>query len=180
MIRKNIPPLQNTTIPHRHKIRGESREPRGLRNPAVRFFRKIDFHNFVLLLFLTVLAACSPSNLAISDAWARSAGFGETSAIYFEVSNSSNQADALIAASTNVAGTVQLHQSQMNAEGVMTMQHQHEIPIPANSKVVFAPGGYHAMLMDLKQELNAGETFVLTLTFKKAGTIDVTVTVRSP
>ena len=37
------------------------------------------------------------------------------------------------------------------------------------------PGGYHIMLMGLKQQLKDGETFPVTLTFEKAGAVTTTV-----
>lgn len=134
----------------------------------------------ILITLFLYLSACTPANLTINNPWARSAGVGETSAIYFEIINPSNRSDALLTAQTDVAEMVELHQSQMNTEGVMTMHHQNEIAIPANSKVLLEPGGYHIMLMGLKKELKPGDTFPLTLTFQTAGTIEVQVLVNNP
>jgi periplasmic copper chaperone A len=44
--------------------------------------------------------------------------------------------------------------------------------------MTFAPGGYHIMLMGLKQALVAGTTFPVTLTFAKAGEVTATVSVQ--
>jgi copper(I)-binding protein len=44
--------------------------------------------------------------------------------------------------------------------------------------VEFKPGGYHIMLLDLKQELEEGQNVPLTLTFAKAGTIQVDVRIE--
>ena len=43
----------------------------------------------------------------------------------------------------------------------------------------FEPGGYHVMLIDLVKPLEVGQTVPVTLTFAKAGTIEVTATVRA-
>jgi copper(I)-binding protein len=48
------------------------------------------------------------------------------------------------------------------------------MPVPANGTAALAPGGYHLMMLELKQPLKAGESFAGTLTFEKAGTIPVT------
>jgi periplasmic copper chaperone A len=45
--------------------------------------------------------------------------------------------------------------------------------------VELKPGGYHLMLMGLKQKLEVGATFPLTLTFAKAPPVTVTVTVAT-
>jgi periplasmic copper chaperone A len=44
--------------------------------------------------------------------------------------------------------------------------------------VALKPGGYHIMLLDLKQALGEGRHIPLTLTFAKAGSIDVEVDVK--
>jgi periplasmic copper chaperone A len=61
---------------------------------------------------------------------------------------------------------------------VMQMQEVDRIDLPAGTAVALAPGGYHVMLLDLVKPLELGDTFTLTLTFEKAGTREVTVTVR--
>lgn len=51
------------------------------------------------------------------------------------------------------------------------------IGILANGSIAMARGGYHVMLMGLKNPLVEGKTFELTLTFEKAGTLTLTVPV---
>ena len=53
------------------------------------------------------------------------------------------------------------------------------IPIPAKGSVTLEPGGLHIMLMDLKQALVEGSTFPVTLTFEKAGQVEIQVSVGS-
>jgi copper(I)-binding protein len=43
--------------------------------------------------------------------------------------------------------------------------------------VTFNPGGWHIMVVGLKQPLREGQTFPLTLNFEKAGKEDVIVSV---
>ena len=45
------------------------------------------------------------------------------------------------------------------------------------SRFEMKPGGVHVMLMGLKAPLKEGESIVITLTFEKAGKLDVTVPV---
>ena len=42
------------------------------------------------------------------------------------------------------------------------------LALPAGKPVELKPGGYHLMLMDLKQPLKAGESVPLTLTWRDA------------
>ncbi|MOA34177.1 hypothetical protein D3C78_1555350 [compost metagenome] len=61
----------------------------------------------------------------------------------------------------------------------MKMQQIPAVEIPANSAVVFQPGGNHVMLFGLGKPLTAGEIFPLTLEFEKAGKVEVQVEVKT-
>lgn len=52
------------------------------------------------------------------------------------------------------------------------------VAVAPGTTVKFAPGGYHIMLMGLKQPLKAGDRFPLTLKFAKAGSVTVDVQVE--
>ncbi|MBS1837464.1 MAG: copper chaperone PCu(A)C [Actinobacteria bacterium] len=62
--------------------------------------------------------------------------------------------------------------------GMMTMQPVEKIPVPADGSVELKPGGLHVMLFGLKKDLAVGMTVPVTLTFEKAGQIQVTAEVR--
>ena len=62
--------------------------------------------------------------------------------------------------------------------GMMGMQPIARLEIPAGGTVELMPGSYHIMLIDLKQELKAGDKIEITLTFEKAGEVKVTAEVR--
>jgi copper(I)-binding protein len=68
----------------------------------------------------------------------------------------------LVAASSPIAGRVELHVMQMR-ENVMSMRPIPEIPLPANEVVSLEPGGVHLMLLELKTQVKAGEQVPLTL-----------------
>jgi len=63
---------------------------------------------------------------------------------------------------------------------VASMVKQDYVEVPAGGDLSFAPGGYHVMLMGLKQELKPGDSFPLMLTFEKAGQLTVQVVVQAP
>jgi periplasmic copper chaperone A len=97
---------------------------------------------------------------------------------FFVVQNAGTTPDRLVHAASPVAGAVELHQMAVDG-GVMKMRAAQALGIGAGGKLELKPGGYHLMLVDLKQPLKAGDTFPLTLTFERAGTIEVSVEVEA-
>ncbi|WP_108396055.1 copper chaperone PCu(A)C [Devosia submarina] len=92
---------------------------------------------------------------------------------YLTIENTGAEDDRLVSATSPVAGTVQIHDMAMEGD-VMKMRHLHDgLPIPAGETVTLAPGGLHIMLMNLEGKLVEGETITISLTFEKAGTVDV-------
>jgi periplasmic copper chaperone A len=96
---------------------------------------------------------------------------------FMTIVNSGAEPDRLVSATSPAAGEVQLHEMGMEGD-VMKMRHLPDgIEIPAGETVTLAPGGLHIMLMGLKQAFVEGETIPLTLTFEKAGTVEIELVV---
>ena len=76
-----------------------------------------------------------------------------------------------------VAATAGLHET-VSDSGVMKMRPVASLPITPGKPVTLGPGGYHIMLMDLKQPLKEGDSFPVTFSFAKAGQVTVTATVE--
>lgn len=134
-----------------------------------------------LLPILTVLAFAGPAcahsfklgALEIGHPWARETPpSAKTGAGYLTVRNTGSEPDRLIAIEMPEAEKVQMHQS-INEKGVAKMRPVTAIDIPANAETPLQPGGYHLMLIGLKEALAEGMRFPGTLTFEKAGKIDV-------
>lgn len=137
--------------------------------------------SLILVVILSGLSACSnPKILTTENVWARPGFQGDNSAVYLTIRNPSDQADVVVRAESDVAGSTEIHLSKMNSEGIMTMEHQDQVPVPANGDVEFAPGGLHVMLVNLSQDLSAGDTFPITLVFQNNGEMRVNVEVRTP
>ena len=91
----------------------------------------------------------------------------------------------LVGVSTPVAGVSEVHEMKMD-NNVMKMRAIDSLELPAGKPVQLQPGGYHLMLMDLKQPLLKDTTVPLTLEFKdvKGATsrlqINVPVSTRAP
>jgi hypothetical protein len=116
----------------------------------------------------------------VKEAWIRGTVAGQKASGAF-MSLTSRSPARLVAAASPVAGVVEIHNMKMEGN-VMKMFAVDGIDLPANRTVKLAPGGYHVMLMELRQTLKAGDRVPLKLTFemadKKRETLDVTVEVR--
>jgi copper(I)-binding protein len=53
-----------------------------------------------------------------------------------------------------------------------------KVPVPANGKVAFAPGGYHVMLMQPKHAVNPGDKVVVTFDLSDGSKLPVTFVAR--
>jgi len=116
-------------------------------------------------------------NLTIVNPYAHATPAGARSGgAYLTIENHGKDNDQLIRAASPIAASTELHTMRMEGD-VMRMRAVTSIGIPAGSTMSLAPGGYHVMFIGLKKPLVAGDAVPLTLTFEKAGTIDVEVTV---
>ena len=100
-----------------------------------------------------------------------------TGAVYFTIDNASNRAERLLRASTPIAAGVVLHQ-MVQRGGMMTMRAVPSLEIGPGARVELGSGGYHLMLIDLKQPLRNGDRFPLALTFERLGTVTTMVMVE--
>ena len=88
-------------------------------------------------------------------------------------------ADRLTGASTPVAASVQVHEN-IHDNGVVRMRElEGGLPLEPGKPVTLAPGGYHLMLIGLKQQLKPGDSFPLTLSFANEPPVTVTVPVAA-
>lgn len=114
-------------------------------------------------------------DLEIEHPWSRATPQGAKVAVgYLTVRNAAATPDRLVSATAEIAGKTELHEMAVDANGVMTMRPLPDgLEIPAGGETAFKPGGAHIMFMDLKRPVKEGDTFKGTLTFDKAGTVDV-------
>lgn len=131
--------------------------------------------------------AATVGSITVSNQWSRPApALGMTdeeapmamAAAFMTILNAGTEADRLVAAKTDVAMTVEIHEVVEGDGGVMQMQPLADgLEIPAGGTVVLQPGSYHLMLIGIKQDFTMGFTYELTLTFEKAGDVTITVPV---
>ena len=117
--------------------------------------------------------------VTIAKPWARATPTNAPVAGGFmTITNKGAQPDRLTGGAFDISGRVEIHEMAM-ANGVMTMR---QVPggleIKPGSSVELKPGSYHIMFIGLKRQLKQGETIKGTLTFEKAGTVPIEVSVE--
>ena len=120
-------------------------------------------------------------NLELNAPWILVTSADRTVAAgYMEVQNHGSEPDRLVAAETPAAGRVELHGTKSRPGGGNTMR-----PLPMGiglvpmHQLVFQPGGVHLMFKDINAALKQGDKVPVTLTFEKAGKIDVEFEVKA-
>ena len=98
---------------------------------------------------------------------------------FLTIENTGTEPDRLISARSDIAGDTQIHEMAMQGDVMKMRQLADGLEIPAGETVVLAPGGFHIMFMGLKQALVEGESITVTLTFEKAGTVDVVLPIEA-
>lgn len=139
--------------------------------------RKTLVFSCLLPFLLPAGAFAADGGIQVDHAWARpTIGSSTTSAAYFTITDS-GAPDRLVSVATPVAGHADVHES-VDDHGVMKMRGVSGIALETGKPVRFAPGGYHVMLMELKQPLKPGDSFPITLRFEHAAEVTVNVTVQ--
>jgi periplasmic copper chaperone A len=123
------------------------------------------FLRFALAALTWLPAAAAAQPVTVNDAWVRAPAPGQTvAAAYMELTSRVDL--LLVAVASPAAAAVELHSTAMEG-GVMKMRPVGRIELPAGKAVKLAPGGLHAMLVDLKQPLKTGDKVPLTLTVQR-------------
>jgi copper(I)-binding protein len=108
----------------------------------------------------------------VADAWIKASPSGMTSG-FAQLQNTGDKDLALVSVSSDIAGSIELHEMTGSGTSMSMTQLEGPLAIPANTTVTLEPGAQHIMLMDLKKELQAGTTATLLLTFADKSTQDV-------
>jgi copper(I)-binding protein len=136
-------------------------------------------HLAITLLTLASSAALA-ADIEVTTPWVRGTVSGQqATGAFMEVTSKSGA--VLVGAASPVAGITEIHEMKMDG-GVMKMRAIARLDLPSGKPVKLAPGGYHVMLMDLKQPLKKGEIVPITLRVEGKNntveTIDIKAEVR--
>lgn len=132
-------------------------------------------------LALALCTATATAQVTIDDAWVRATVPNQPATGAFMRLNSPTDT-RLVAARTPAAAVTEIHEMRMDND-VMRMRQVQAVELPAGETVELKPGGYHLMMMQLKDTVTAGTQVPLTLTFEDAkgqrDTMEIQVPVRA-
>lgn len=112
--------------------------------------------------------------LTIENAWSRQSPMAaNVAAGFMKIVNTGSEDDRLVKATAEISGTVQLHDMKMDGDVMKMAEMPDGVVIPAGQTVEFKPGSLHLMFLGLTSQPKEGDTFKGSLTFEKAGTVDV-------
>jgi len=127
--------------------------------------------------------------LEVSDPWVRAtialddrqmgndSEMSPLTGAFMTIRNTTDSADRLIGASTDVADVVEIHETTIE-DDVMRMRPVDGVEIPAVGSVELKPGGLHIMLLDVQRDLEPGQTVTLKLDFESGRSLVVDAPVR--
>jgi copper(I)-binding protein len=132
------------------------------------------------IAFVALIFAALPvmAQVTVKDPWVRATVSQQKATGAFMQITSAQDAQ-LVSASSPVAGVVEVHEMTMEKD-VMKMRAVKALDLPAGKSVELKPGGYHVMLMDLKQQMKEGDTVPVTLVVEGKDKKRTTIEVKAP
>lgn len=92
---------------------------------------------------------------------------------FMTIENTGAEADRLVSITSPASPDVQIHEMAMQGDVMKMRKLADGLEIGAGETVTLAPGGLHLMFMGITQRFVEGETVPVTLTFEKAGTVEL-------
>jgi periplasmic copper chaperone A len=137
--------------------------------------------SFIAALMGAILAMPASAQVTVKDAWVRATVPQQKATAAF-MQLTATQDSKLVSVSSPGVPVVEVHEMRVEA-GVMKMRAIPSLALPAGKGVALTPGGYHVMLMNLKQTMKAGDAVPLYLLVENAAgkreTIEVKAEVRA-
>ncbi len=137
------------------------------------------------LLTLAGIMLATPSwatSLSVDNAHARTTfPMAQSGAVYLSLTNDSDQPVTVagVTVDADVASEAQIHTTDMQGDVMQMRQVTDGITLAPGEQVDFAPGGYHIMLLGLKNGLDEGKTVRVTLHLTGGETIGVTAAIKA-
>ena len=103
----------------------------------------------------------------VRDGWVRQSVPGQSGTGAFMKLTAPTGA-RLVGITTPAAGVAEVHEMKMEGDTMKMRELPGGLDLPAGQTVELKPGGYHVMMMDLKQALAKGSTVPMTLRFEDA------------
>lgn len=132
-----------------------------------------------LLLSLISISALAQEVVSVTDPWIRAMPPRmQVTAAFMTVQNLTPQALNLVAVESPAFGRVELHRTEIDAQGVARMIAQNQFTLPPQGSLALAPKGNHLMLYTPQQPLRVGTQLPLTLVFAEGQRVTVQAVVK--
>ena len=136
--------------------------------------------HFVIVAATLACTLSHAQSVEVKDAWIRGTVPAQKATGAFMDITAKNNA-RLISVESKIAASTEIHNMTMN-NGVMKMFPVDGVDVPAGKTVKLAPGGYHVMVIGLKEQIKPGDRVPLKLNFeladKKRESLELSVEVR--
>ena len=110
-------------------------------------------------------------DIVIEQPWSRATPV-KVGGAYMTLRNNGAVPDKLIKVTSPIAEKAEIHETKVEG-GMAMMRPVDGVELKRRSSVQLKPGGMHVMLIGLQRPLREGERIKLSLTFARAGTIDI-------
>ncbi|MDR3665879.1 MAG: copper chaperone PCu(A)C [Ignavibacteriaceae bacterium] len=129
-----------------------------------------------IILVLNLISLISPQ-IKIENAWMRNADKGMNTALYLDIINPTSRAYDLVNVSSDIAKVVQIHETYKQGDN-LGMRKVESITIKGMTTFHLAPGGFHVMVIRLKENLKVGDKKEFILTFSNHLKIKIMAVVK--
>lgn len=117
-------------------------------------------------------------DLKLELAWAKAAKSGDMTSVFGTLDNGSGTDAHITQVSSTVSEAVELHETYLENGTTKMREIDGGFVVPAHDTFELEPGGSHIMLMDLNQDLLAGDTLTLELMLEDGSTYEVSAEIR--
>jgi copper(I)-binding protein len=149
--------------------------------PAMFIDWRYPMKTLCISLLLLAATTAAGAQTTVNEAWIRGT-VAQQKATGMFAQITSSRGGRLVAVSSPAAGVAEVHEMAMSGDVMKMRALPDGLELPAGKAVQLKPGGYHVMLMDLKQALNSGDQIPVTLVFegadKKRETVELKVPVK--
>ena len=123
-------------------------------------------------------AEAGPAPVKVENPWLRASVPGQKASGGFMVLTAQRPLQ-LVGVESPAAAVAEVHEMKMEGD-VMRMRAIDHLDLPQGVAVALKPGGYHLMLMNLKQPLAAGQHVPVTLSVQDAQGAKSTLSIQAP
>lgn len=130
-----------------------------------------------LLVIAGTAHAADTKHVNITGGWLRVLPGNLPAGGYATFENTSDQALTIVGVTSADYADAMIHRSSTEG-GMGRMEMVDSVALPPKGKLVFAPGGYHVMLMQARHPVKAGDQVKLTFRLSDGETVPATLMAR--